>query len=121
MKAILDTNFLLIPAKFKVDIFFELRKLGVIDYYTIDSVIKELESLSKSSGAVKGEAILALKLVKLKEVKILKSQEIKVDKELLRLSAVYTVCTQDRELIKKISSSGAKTISLRQGKYLKES
>ncbi len=118
MKAILDTNFLLIPAKFKVDIFFELRKLGITEMYTLDSVIDELESLAKRPGAIKREASLTLKLVKSKNIKIIKAQNPKVDKELLRLSQNCTICTQDAELIKALKVENAEIIYLRQNKYL---
>ncbi len=113
-KAILDTNFLLIPSKFRVDIFSELEKFGKPDLYTLDLVIKELEKIKGGK--------LALKLIEAKKIKTLKSAELKADKELLRLSKKgYIICTQDRELIKKITSSGGKVISMRQKKYLKAS
>jgi len=42
MKLILDANFLIIPGKFKVDVFKELRMFGNPEPFTLDLVVKEL-------------------------------------------------------------------------------
>ncbi|HLD57709.1 MAG TPA: DNA-binding protein [archaeon] len=117
-KALLDTNFLLIPAKFKVDIFLELRRLGVTQFYTLDSVLKEMETLTKRPGEDSKHAKLSLKLLESKGVKILESKGQKVDKELLSLSKSYVICTQDKELINQLKSERAEIVYLRQKKYL---
>ena len=46
MKALVDTNFLMIPGDFKVDILTELLNLGYSEIFTVDLVVKELEKLS---------------------------------------------------------------------------
>ena len=43
MKFLLDTNFLMIPGKFKVDVFSELEKFGKPELYTVSAVVRELE------------------------------------------------------------------------------
>ncbi len=118
MKALLDTNFLLIPATFKVDIFFELKRLGVTEFYTLDSVIRELETLCKRSGIVSKQAKLTLKLVGAKEVQVLKSKQKRVDEELLSLRRNYIICTQDTDLIKSLKEEKREIIYLKQKKYL---
>ena len=47
IKIYLDTNFLLIPAQFKVDIFEEIERLmdKPYDLYVFDKSLKELEDL----------------------------------------------------------------------------
>ncbi|TGC11377.1 DNA-binding protein [Methanolobus halotolerans] len=47
MKVIIDTNGLMIPVQFNVDIFEELKRLGYDRYIVPLSVIRELESLRK--------------------------------------------------------------------------
>ncbi|HLD42175.1 MAG TPA: hypothetical protein VJB06_04000 [archaeon] len=118
MAFLLDTNFLLIPGQFGVDIFKELEKFGKLEVYTIDLVIGELERLAAKKGKDSKAAKLGLTLIKEKNVAILQSEEKKTDRELERLSKDYVVCTQDKEIIKKLRQIKGKTISLRQKKYL---
>ncbi|RLJ07110.1 MAG: DNA-binding protein [Candidatus Aenigmatarchaeota archaeon] len=116
-KAVLDTNFLLIPSKFKVDIFAELKAFGNPQLFVPDSVLKELEKIARKSGRDSRHARVALKLAG--KLRVLKSKEKQVDKELVRLGKLgYTVCTLDRRLIKELRKEGADVISLRQKKRL---
>ena len=126
MKIILDTNFLLIPGKFKLDIFSELQKFGKPELYTLDLVIKELEKLSKGKGKDAGNAKLALTLVKRNKVKVLRTKtrvprhKINTDAEIERIASEedYVVCTLDGELIGKLKNENVQMIRLRQKKYL---
>ena len=119
MKFLLDTNFLMIPGKFKVDIFTELEKFGKPELYTLDSVVKELGKITKAGGKDSFFAKFGLFLVQEKDIGILESQDKQADKEILRLSKVgYAVCTQDKALTAKIRKAGGKVVFLRQGKYL---
>ncbi len=120
MKIILDTNFLLIPGKFKVDVFSELERFGKPELFTLDLVVSELEKLSKGRGKDAGNAKLGLELVKKNKVKTIKSSGKNTDSEIERLAAEedYIVCTQDRELIEKLKREGIQIIHLRQKRYL---
>jgi rRNA-processing protein FCF1 len=119
MKFILDTNFLMIPGKFKADIFQELERFGRPELYTLDSVVKELGKITKAGGKDSFHAKFGLFLIQSKYIGILESQESHADRELLRLSKEgYTVCTQDKALTLKIRKAGGKAVFLRQGKYL---
>jgi rRNA-processing protein FCF1 len=119
MKFLLDANFLMIPGKFKVDVFRELEKFGRPELFAIDLVVKELSKLSKGKGKDAFCAKLGLSFIQEKDIGILESQEKKADSELVRLSGEgFTVCTQDRALISKIRRKGGKVVFLRQGKYL---
>lgn len=115
-KIILDTNFLLIPAQFKVDIFSEIERI-INDKYqlfilkgTVDELNKIIEKRKKGKSAAK----LALKLIKAKGLKILDINQKPVDKILINLSKEYIIATQDKELKKKIKSK----IILRKKQYL---
>lgn len=124
MRALLDTNFLMIPGEFKVDIFSELLSLGYIETFTIDLVVKELEKFSTRGGKVSKCARLAIELVRNCGVTVLKTSGdvSQVDSEIFRLARDrgYVICTQDKELIKRINDAGMRLITLRQGKYLVE-
>jgi rRNA-processing protein FCF1 len=119
MKFLLDANFLMIPGKFRVDIFQELERFGRPELFTIDLVVKELSKLSKVKGKDAFSAKLGLFFIQEKDIGILESQEAKADSELVRLSGEgHIVCTQDKALISKIRRKGGKVAFLRQGKYL---
>ena len=65
-KIIIDTNFLLIPLKFKVDIFSEFNRISNFNYklYIFEQSISELKNIiKKQSGKDKKAAQFALKLI----------------------------------------------------------
>jgi len=121
---LLDTNFLVLPGQFKVDIFDELRKFGKDHLYTLDLVVRELQQLSHGSSRDSASARLALHLVKDRGISIIHTHE---DADLdgtdnaIRNAARkghYTVCTQDQELARLLKEDGVPVIRLRQGRYL---
>ena len=118
-KIILDTNFLLIPFQFKVDIFPEIKRICDFKYsiYILDKTIDELNKIiEEQKGKNKQSAKLALKLIKVKKIKKIKTQEGKVDDLLLEQDAI--IATQDINLIKRLKNKKKKIIQLRQKKYL---
>ena len=121
MKALLDSNFLMIPGEFRVDIFSELRGLGYNEFYTIDLVLKELEWLKKKGRKSKAVNV-ALEMIKKFGVKIIKTNGEHADEEILNIARKnkYAVCTMDKKLIHSLMESGVKIIILRQKKYLEE-
>lgn len=127
MKALLDTNFLMVPGEYKVDVISELMNLGYIEFYTLDLVVNELEKLSVKTGkackAAKA-ARIALVIIRNSGVIVLRTKgDLKrVDDEIFRLAKTgeYTVCTQDRELMMRTLSAKLRCVSLRQNKYLSE-
>ncbi len=121
MKVLLDANFLLIPGKFKVDVFREMQMFGRPEPYTLDLVVKELGEIARKGGRDSRHAHMGLFLIDSRGVEILKSARGKgTDREIERIAneGGFMVCTQDRELIKRLRKKGIGVISLRQGKYL---
>ncbi|MFC1690903.1 PIN domain-containing protein [Nanoarchaeota archaeon] len=124
---IIDTNFLLIPAQFGVDIFEEIDKICLFPYEIaiIDKTQSELKGIAEEgSGGDKKAVKLALALLEAKEVKIIETETQKsyVDKILVEITSRspnnYIIATQDKELKAKLAEKGIKTIGLRQKKYL---
>ena len=117
---ILDTNFLLMYEKYKIDIFSEIDRICDFPYELaiIDKTIDELKGK-------KGERI-ALKLLEIKKVKVIKTnKEGSVDKILkelffgketkeLNLKNII-IATNDRLLMKELKMP---VIRLKQKKYL---
>jgi rRNA-processing protein FCF1 len=122
-KIILDTNFLLIPVQFKVDIFSEIQRICDFNYkiMVLDTSMKELENLLNEKGKTKNQVKLTLELIKHKKVEILATEgELFADDMLVELAKEgdTIVATQDRELIKRLRCVKSKVITLRQKKYL---
>ncbi|HIH47067.1 TPA: hypothetical protein HA297_02110 [Candidatus Woesearchaeota archaeon] len=130
---VLDTNFLLIPGQFKVDIFRELERIIDAPYrlVVLDATIDELKELRDKKGAKgrdKDAAKLALRLVQAKtetqNINIVTSAKPYVDQAILQMvqedrkDKKLVVATQDQELKRLLKKAGTKTITLRQKKYL---
>lgn len=124
MKALLDTNFLMIPVEFKVDIISGLMSLGYIEIFTLDLVVAELEKFSVKGGKIAKASRVALQIVRNSGVTVLQTKgDLKrVDDEILRLAKTkgYAVCTQDQELLSSAKAAGIRCITLRQKRYLVE-
>ncbi|MCX6706867.1 MAG: nucleotide-binding protein [Candidatus Woesearchaeota archaeon] len=125
-KIILDTNFLLIPAQFGLDIFTELQKTCSFSYnlYIIDKSLSELDNIIRQQrGAPKKAAQMTQKLLKNfinnNKINIIPAKTGYIDREILDISDKDTlVATQDAGLRKKLREKGVKTIIMRQRKYL---
>ncbi len=119
MKFLLDANFLMVPGKFRVDVFQELERFGNPELYAPDLVVRELSRLSKGKGKDAFSAKLGLSFIQEKDIGILESQERTADAEIVRLAGEgYVVCTQDKTLTQRILRKGGHVVFLRQGKYL---
>ena len=122
MKLIIDTNFLLIPFKFKIDIFSEFTRICNFNYklFIFEQSINELKNIiEKQSGKDKKAAQFALKLIELKHINIIKSEQKDVDWLILSKSDKDTVvATLDSNLKRELLKKGISVIILRQKKYL---
>jgi len=122
---IIDTNFLLIPAQFKVDIFTELGKLMLEPYELciVDKTIDELKKIQDTaSGKDKAGATLALRMLEKKGVKHLKTEKnLNTDKLIVELAKNpdFIVATQDKALKHILEQNNVQVVVLRQQKYLK--
>jgi rRNA-processing protein FCF1 len=119
-KILLDTNFLLIPSQFKIDIFSEIDRIMLVKYklYTLDKVIDELKSIQKNPKQKqknKKAAKLALQLVKAKKINLIKTKTNKPVDDIIAGLKGYIIATQDIGLKKRLK---AKIITLRAKKKL---
>jgi len=125
-KVILDTNFLLIPAQFRVDIFSEIRRVCDFNYelVVVAETIAELKKIiasGRSGGRDKKAAKLALQLLRKYGVRVLKNYRKvfkRADDAILDIADKKSlVATQDREL-KRALQAKCGLIILRQKQYL---
>ena len=118
MKVIIDTNGLMIPGQFKVDIFKELERLGFDEFLVPEAVINELDMLTKrSKGANRTAAKVARSLANMCEVVDVRGVADDVIAE-LAVDLGAAVLTNDIELKKRLSNMNISVVYLRQKNLL---
>lgn len=122
MKFLLDTNFLMIPGMFKLNIFEMLQEFDAPNYYTLDLIVEELKKLSKSRRKKSGYATMALHSLRKEDVHIIPVKtKMHADNAIVRIADNdFIVCTQDKALIKKLKRKKVRIVTLRQKRYLRE-
>ncbi len=113
MKILLDTNFLMLPPQFGIDIY---KELSGHEIATLKNCMDELEKLSRANK----KAALALQLAGNHDIEILKAEKGHADKAILEYAKAHkcAVGTNDAKLIKALRSYGIKIVRMRQKKYL---
>ena len=114
-KVLLDTNFLLVPYQFKLDIFTKIEEMLETPHSFVvpTGVVGELEKLSKGKGKEGAAARFGLKLLKLKEHESIESSG-NVDnwiRDYAKGKGII-VATNDRALRVKLKKNRVKVISL---------
>ena len=123
-KILLDTNFLLIPVQFKVDIFSEIARIITFEYklLVLDKTIEELKSIVENQKGKHNEAAkIALQLLKIKKVNIIKTKSSKgTDDEIIYYAENKKcfVATQDKDLKRRLVNQGNSVIILKQKQKL---
>ena len=122
-RIIIDTNFLMIPGQFRVDIYSEFRRICNFNYglFIFEQSIYELKNTVRNAkkGRDKKAAQFALKLIKLKNINLIKSENKDVDSLILENADNDTVvASQDILLRKNLLKKQVSVIILRQKKYL---
>ena len=118
-KIILDTNFLTIPYQFNVDIFEEIDRIMEEDYelITLDKVVEELKKMKKGKDTI--AARIGLELIEKKNIKVIKTDEKKVDNAIVKLADKNTtVATNDRDLRRRLKNKNVKVLYLRSKKHI---
>lgn len=121
MKIILDTNALMVPAEFGVDIFSELAALGFDDWIVPSGVARELEGIA-SHGRGKGSDAARVALALMDRCQTIETAEAvgNVDDSIVELAVEMKVAvfTNDAELKRRLREGGVKVVYLRQRSYL---
>ncbi len=120
MKVILDTNALMVPEQFGVDIFSELHRLGYVECIVPTQVLDELETLKikGNKGLDKIAARVGLGLAE--RCKIIDDVSGNADQavEQLAVREHIAVFTNDKALKKRLFTKDVTVVYLRQGRYL---
>ena len=120
MKAILDTNALMVPEQFGVDIFSELQRLGYVQWLVPLSVLGELRYLAAKSSKGKDKIAARVALGLAEQCNAVGIDNFDADQaiEKLAISEGAAVFTNDKALKKRLFSKGITVIYLRQRRYL---
>jgi rRNA-processing protein FCF1 len=115
----LDTSFLMLSAKFHVDVISETEALlgGRVQFTVPEAVVTELRKLSQNLGAPGRDARTALNLIREKKIPCVASGKAShADGALIQAanSQSVIVATADSELRKKIRSAGKPVIFFRE-------
>lgn len=112
-KVIIDTNGLMIPGQFGLDIFYELERLGFDSYLVPRASVRELEKIyAQGRGKDRAAAKIALSL--LGRCTIIEKNGF-TDDIIMDLADKNTaVLTNDTELKKRLCSKGVTTVYLRE-------
>ena len=120
MRIILDTNFLMAIAQFKIDIFSEIDRIADFRYdiCILDKTVDELKNIIKTQkGKNKAAAKLALQLIEAKDVKQIETGIGNTDDLIVENANRNTaVATLDKELRRRVKLKKAKLIGIRQKK-----
>jgi len=119
-KILCDTNFLLIPLRFGVDIFSESDNAlnDICSFYVSRRVLNEIKLLRKDAKPSLDKELLLKMAEKCSIVE--DNSETLVDDSLIQLAKEHnmTLGTTDAELRKKARAEGVKVVYLRQRRYL---
>jgi len=112
---VLDTNMLLAPFQFGVDVISEIdRLLPGAKLYVLSGTVRELDKVAEQGVKEKKYALLAKKLIAANHIEIIEKDG-PVDRELVEIAkrGAY-VATNDKELRRRIREVGGHTIFLRE-------
>jgi rRNA-processing protein FCF1 len=121
-KIICDTNFLLLPLRFGVDVFNEVDDVlnDIVEFYVSSKVLNEIKLLRHfANPRLDKELLFALKMAKQCTV-IEDDSDFLVDDSLIEIAKKHFMVlgTTDSGLRKKARAEGVKVIYLRQRRYL---
>ena len=121
-KILCDTNFLLIPLRFGVDVFTVADEAlnDITSFYVSSRVIDEINLLKRDAKpGFEKELLFALKMAEQCEI-IEDTSKTEVDDSLIQLAKQndLVIGTSDSELRKKARHEGVRVLYLRQRRYL---
>jgi rRNA-processing protein FCF1 len=120
MKVVLDTNALMVPEQFGVEIFSELQRLGFGECLVPSQVCQELRLLAAGAERGRDKAAARVGLGLAGQCRIVDVSEKDADSavEQLAISEGAAVFTNDGAMKKRLFSKGITVVYLRQGRYL---
>jgi rRNA-processing protein FCF1 len=122
MKVLLDTNALMIPVQFGIDLFGNLREiLGSFEPVTVPGVVSELKGISRGKG--RDSAAARVGLIIAEQCTLVDTdvrRDLDADEQIVQYAAATgsVVVTNDQELRKTLHRRGVDVISMRNRKQM---
>jgi rRNA-processing protein FCF1 len=122
MKVLLDTNALMIPVQFGIDLFGNLREiLGSFEPVTVPGVVSELKGISRGKG--RDSAAARVGLIIAEQCTLVDTdvrRDLDADDQIVLYAAATgsVVVTNDQELRKTLHRRGVDVISMRNRKQM---
>jgi rRNA-processing protein FCF1 len=118
--ALLDTNFLMIPGKFKVDVFSELSRLGY-EPVVLSCVMSEVNKIASGGGRAGEQARVARAVLDVRKPKMVAARG-PADAALIKHAIAHNcaIATNDAALIAHAKKKGVAVLRLRQKKFVAE-
>ena len=115
----LDTSFLMLSAKFHIDVISETERLlrQTVAFVVPAAIVRELKALSRDGGGSGRDARVALELIDGRNIRIVASdQDVDADNTLVKASQLQKVlvATADNQLRKKIRAAKKPVIFFRE-------
>jgi len=120
MKVLLDTNSLIYAAQYGIDIK-QLEDVfqKPIEFFTTQSVLRELEEISRTRKKSSVYAKIAIQLLEKSSIKILPSKHKHADKDILaEAEKGFVVVTNDRKLKEQLKKKSIGVLSIREFRKL---
>jgi len=119
-KVLLDTNFLVDIIRFRIDfsIFQDVEEN--IEIFISSEALRELRSIANRKTKKGRLALVALKLIESKQIKVVQSLKKEVDQDLIALAKKegFIVATNDKDLKEKLKKENVRVVCLRNKKMI---
>ena len=120
MKVVLDSNFVLVPVQFKVDVFEEIPRLvdEKIEYVVLSPCLDEIRAFRSKERRAAGAVMALLSKKGFETVKASGKPDDAIVEYASKLGGGAVVCTNDGELRARLKGKKVKTIFLRKKSHL---
>jgi rRNA-processing protein FCF1 len=119
-KILLDTNFLIDMLRYRVEFstFHDIE--GGVEFFVSSEVLREIKSIANRRTKVGRLALIALKLIDERKIKVVQSLEKTVDEDLVALAKTkgFIVATNDKNLKERLKRENVRVICLRNKKKI---
>jgi rRNA-processing protein FCF1 len=119
-KILLDTNFLIDMLRYRLEFSAFQDIEGGVEFFVSSEVLREIKSIASRKTKVGRLALIALKLIDERKIKVVQSLKKTVDEDLVALAKTkgFIVATNDKNLKERLKRENVRVICLRNKKKI---
>ncbi|MCC5994347.1 MAG: PIN domain-containing protein [Candidatus Aenigmarchaeota archaeon] len=119
-KILLDTNFLIDMLRYRAEFSTFQDIEGGVEFFVSSEVLREIKSIANRRTRVGRLALIALKLIDERKIKVVQSLKKTVDEDLVALAKTkgFIVATNDKNLKERLKRENVRVICLRNKKKI---